>query len=171
VRESLFARLGELGGADVADFFAGTGALGIEALSRGATRAVFVERAGASLACLEGNLKRLGLRGQARVLRSDVSAAIRRLERAGSHFHLILMDPPYGPDSATEALREVARCGILAPGGTLVIEASRRHPPGHVEGLRRLDERVHGDTVLVRFEAPSLPGSGSGAELGGTSET
>ena len=167
VRESLFARLGDLEGADVVDLFAGTGALGIEALSRGAASAVFVERASAPLTCLQGNLERLGLGDQARILRSEVSEAIRRLGRAGSRFHLVLMDPPYGPELATEAVREVASCGILAPGGTLVVEASRRHPPGDVEGLRRLDDRLHGDTIVVRFEATSFSGSRPAAGQGG----
>ena len=152
-RESLFARLGSLEGCGVLDLYAGSGALGIEALSRGAARAVFVERASPAAAALRANLAELGLEGQARVLRAGAAQALRRLAREEERFDLALLDPPYGPHEAERALCLLAGAGVVAPGGTVVVEASRRHPPGDVEGLVRGDERVHGDTVLVRYEA------------------
>ena len=170
VRESLFARLEPLDGVTVLDLFAGTGALGIEALSRGAASAVFVERAGPSLRCLERNLEVLGLGDRARVLRSEVHRAIRRLARSGPGFSLVLMDPPYEAADAVEVMREVRRCGILAPGGVLVLETSRRHPPGRVPGLVPLDERLHGDTLIVRYQARQAGGP-PGAGRGGSDET
>lgn len=151
VREAVFARLEDLAGARVLDLYAGTGALGIEALSRGAASAVFVERAPAALAVLRANLAALGLEGVSRVLGMDVRAALRRLAREGQRHDLVLADPPYAAGEVEAVLRGVAEAGILSPGATLVIETSRRHPPGAVPGLARLDERRYGDTLVVRF--------------------
>jgi 16S rRNA (guanine966-N2)-methyltransferase len=151
VREAVFARLGDLAGARVLELYAGTGALGIEALSRGAASAVFVERAPAVLSVLRANLAALGLEGVSRVLGMDVRTALRRLAREGLGHDLVLVDPPYAASETEAVLRAVAGAGILAPGATLVIETSRRHPPGPVPGLARLDERRYGDTLVVRF--------------------
>jgi 16S rRNA (guanine(966)-N(2))-methyltransferase RsmD len=167
VRESLFARLGSLDGCHVLDLYAGSGALGIEALSRGAARAVFVERAAPAAAALRANLAALGLEEHARVLRGDAALALRRLARERARFDLALLDPPYGPGGAERALRAVADAAVMAPGGTVVVEASRRHPPGDVAGFVRGDERVHGDTVVVRYEAPG-GGGGVRSPTGGT---
>jgi 16S rRNA (guanine966-N2)-methyltransferase len=169
VRESLFARLTDLDGARVLDLYAGTGALGIEALSRGAASAAFVERARPALACLEDNLEGLGLAGRARVLRGDARRALERLAREGARFDLVLMDPPYGAEDALEALRELARGGLLAPGGTLVLETSRRHPPERVPGLALVDERRYGDTLVVRYAPEGHPpdACADGDEAGG----
>ena len=151
VRESIFATLGPLQGARVLDLYAGSGALGIEALSRGAADAVFVERAAGALETLRRNLAELELRDRSRVLRSDARAAIRQLGRRGECYQLILMDPPYTTGEAEPAMVAVVEAGILSPGGTLVLESSRRHPPGEVAGLEKLDERRYGDTVMLRF--------------------
>ena len=151
VRESVFATLGPLHGVSVLDLYAGSGALGIEALSRGAADAVFVERAAGALESLRRNLAELGLRDRSRVLRSDVRTAIRRLGRRGGCYQLILIDPPYASGEAEKAMVEVVAAGILAAGGTLVVECSRRRLPGEVSGLERVDERSYGDTVMLRF--------------------
>jgi 16S rRNA (guanine(966)-N(2))-methyltransferase RsmD len=151
VRESLFARLRSLAGARVLDLFAGTGALGIEALSRGAAETTFVERARPALACLAANLASLGLDERARIVRGDVRGALARLAREGARFDLVLLDPPYGSPDAVPALRAVAEGALLAPGGTLVLETSRRHPPERVPGLALADERRYGDTIVARY--------------------
>jgi pantetheine-phosphate adenylyltransferase len=153
VRESLFARLGALDGLRVLDLYAGSGALGIEALSRGAASVCFVDRSPASLAALRRNLDDLGLRERTRVLRSDVVRALRRLARDAARFDLILADPPYASGEAERVLREVAAGALLAPGGALVLECRRRHPLPTPEGLAAVDERHYGDTAVVRFEA------------------
>jgi 16S rRNA (guanine966-N2)-methyltransferase len=151
VRESLFARLGALEGAAVLDLYAGTGALGIEALSRGAARAVFVERARPALASLEANLAELDLRERARVLRGDVCAAVARLAREGERFDLVLADPPYGASDLADALAALAASALLAPEGTLVLETSWRHPPADPRGLVRVDERRYGETLVLWY--------------------
>jgi len=140
-----------LEGVRVLDLYAGTGALGIEALSRGAELAVFVERAAGALEILRHNLAQLDLGDCSRVLCSDARAAIRRLGRRGESYQLVLMDPPYASGEAEGTMVAVVEAGILAGEGTLVLESSRRHLPGEVEGLRRLDARRYGDTVMQRF--------------------
>jgi pantetheine-phosphate adenylyltransferase len=158
VRESLFARLGDLEGAAVLDLFAGTGALGIEAVSRGAASLVCVERSRSTLAVLRGNLADLGLESSAQVSAGDAIAAVRRLGRAGQRFDLVLLDPPYASDAAGEALAALVEAGVLAPGAMVVLERSRSHSFQAVAGLRLVDERRYGETLITRFAA-TLPGS------------
>jgi 16S rRNA (guanine966-N2)-methyltransferase len=156
VRESLFTRLGDLRGTAVLDLYAGTGVLGVEALSRGATSVVFVERAPRCVAVLRRNLRTLGLEGATRVIASDVSHALRLLARRGERFDLVLMDPPYEADEAPRVLEALADCGILGPGATLVVEHHRRHPVPTVPGLAALDSREYGDTVVTRLVAAEV---------------
>jgi 16S rRNA (guanine966-N2)-methyltransferase len=158
----VFARLPDLAGARVLDLFAGTGALGIEALSRGAAAAAFVERAGPALACLEANLASLGLAERSRVLRGAVHGALARLAREQARFDLVLVDPPYGTTDTAPALRALADAELLAPGGTLVLETSRRHPPERVPGLVLADERRYGDTLVARYVRADAPGDAAG---------
>jgi 16S rRNA (guanine966-N2)-methyltransferase len=153
VREALFARLGSLDGARVLDLYAGTGALGIEALSRGAASAVFVERARTSLTALERNLRTLDLLGASRILRQDVAAGIATLGREALRFDLVLLDPPYETDEAERALLALVAAGVLAPGAVLVVERSQRHDLPPITGLVLLDERRYGDTVVARLGA------------------
>ena len=164
LRESLFARLGELCGAQALDLYAGTGALGIESLSRGVEAVVFVERSPRSLAILKRNLAALELTECSRILREDASHGVRRLGREGRRFDLVLLDPPYGSGQDACALRALVESGVLAPRGMVVVERSRRHPLPAIAGLERIDERRYGDTVIDRFCGPLLdPGSGLGA--------
>ena len=137
VREALFSILGPLDGQSVLDLFAGTGALGIEALSRGASRCVFVD---VDTRPLEVNLDALGI--QAEVRRANALSAL----RAGDQYDLVLLDPPY---------RDAARLGpeltaalplVLNPSARVVSESDRRHP---LElGLELHDERRYGDTLI-----------------------
>jgi len=166
VREALFARLGDLRGTRVLDLYAGSGALGVEALSRGADSVVFVERAAATLAVLRGNVTALGLSAEARVIGDDVARAVRRLGRSGERFDLVLLDPPYAGDEAARALEALVDSGALADGAVVVVEHSRRHPLPGATGLALLDERRYGDTAITRLTATlRLRGSG-GSETG-----
>jgi 16S rRNA (guanine966-N2)-methyltransferase len=139
----------------VLDLYAGTGALGIEALSRGARHVTFVERARPALAALAANLADLDLAAAARVVRTDVRAALARLARENAPYDAIFMDPPYGAADALESLIAIGRDRLLAPEGTLVFETSRRHPPGDVAGLSRAEERPYGDTLVVCYVTAS----------------
>jgi 16S rRNA (guanine966-N2)-methyltransferase len=158
VRESLFARLGDLADAAVLDLFAGTGALGIEAVSRGASSLTCVERARSTLAVLRANIAALGLEPCTRVMAADAVDAVRRLGREGVCFDLVLVDPPYASEEAGGVLEALVEASVLAPGAVVVLERSRSHSLHAVAGLRFLDERRYGETMITRFEA-AAPGS------------
>jgi 16S rRNA (guanine966-N2)-methyltransferase len=151
VRESLFALLGDVADASTLDLYAGSGALGIEALSRGASDVVFVEQSPASVSVLKRNLAELGLAERSRVLRSDVLRGLGRLEREQARFDLVLADPPYAAGVLDRLLHEIVETGVLLPGGMLVVERGRRHPVPPVPGLRLLEHREYGDTVITRY--------------------
>jgi len=154
LRESLFAHIAHgrgLAGERVLDVFAGTGSLGIEALSRGAAEAVFVERAAPALAVLRENLAGLALTDRARVARGDARSALRRLAGAGERFGLVFLDPPYGSGSLSEALARVP--ALLAPGGDVWVETGRHDPLPSPAGLAILDARPYGETRVTRWAA------------------
>ena len=152
VREALFSILGPLDGGAVLDLYAGTGALGIEALSRGAGRAVFVEHDGWAATSLQANLDALGLAPpEAELRRADVLAALRDARERGETYDLVLCDPPYRlaaelGQSLSEALRP-----LLAAGAMVVTESDRRVPLDL--DLSPPDERRYGDT-LIRIHVP-----------------
>lgn len=173
VRESLFAWLGDVEGASVLDAYAGTGALGIEALSRGARRVVFVERSPAALSVLRRNLGDLGLGAspeEARVVRGEALRTVRRLGRAGERFDLVLLDPPYASGELPGILEALVASGVLVPDAEVVVEASRRHPLPRVGGLAMRAARRYGDTQVGRYApAPEAAPAGPGApEAAGT---
>ncbi len=151
VRESLFAQLGDLTGQSVLDLYSGSGALAIEAASRGAESVVCVERARKTLTCLRANLDALGLESTVRIVSGDVPSALARLARGPERFDLVLIDPPYGTDEPQRALEALVDSGILALSAMVVLERDRRHPSPIVEGLVEAGERRYGDTVLSRF--------------------
>lgn len=148
VREALFAMLGDIEGARVLDLFAGTGALGIEALSRGAARAVFVECDRAAIEALQRNLAALGLTDeQAQLRRERAEEALRGARKRKETYDLLLIDPPYGQALQLGPRLSTALAGVLAPGARVVLEHDRRTP---LElGLRLERERRHGDTIIA----------------------
>ncbi len=164
VRESLFSRLEGLEGASVLDLYAGTGVLGVEAISRGASRLVSVERAPRALETLRRNLADLGLGETAQVIADDAPRAVRRLAEAGERFDLVLLDPPYDCEELARALEAISRSGVLAERGRVVAEHSRRHAVAAVAGLVAFDQRRYGDTTITQLEA------GRSAETGGASD-
>jgi 16S rRNA (guanine(966)-N(2))-methyltransferase RsmD len=125
IKEALFSILGsriDLDGAAVLDLFAGSGALGIEALSRGAAAATFVEQEQAARRALTANLERCALADSAQVVSQSVRPALARLADEGRHFDGVLMDPPYGKDLAAQALGLLAAGALLRPGAWVVAE-------------------------------------------------
>jgi 16S rRNA (guanine966-N2)-methyltransferase len=149
VKEALFNALApRLADARVLDLFAGTGALGIEALSRGAARAVFVERDARAVAVIRRNLAAAHVDGQSEVRRGAVPGALDGLERDGAVFDLIVLDPPYGQDLPARTLRRLAASALLADGGVIAAEGHWRDDPGEIPGLRRTRDARYGETGL-----------------------
>lgn len=148
VREAIFNILGDLvEGAAVLDLYAGTGALGIEALSRGAGRTVFVEAEGPACQAILESLARARLSERAKVIRGRLPSALSALE---PEFDIILMDPPYQSDTVDETLARLAP--LLAEGGLVVYEhGSRYNPPGRPAGLRLSERRVYGDSAIAVY--------------------
>ncbi len=137
----------------ILDLFAGTGALGIEALSRGATRATFVERESRPCAALRQNLATLDLEGQAEVLARDALRAVAALVRRGARFDLVFADPPYGSDWCERLLRTAALPELLPVGGELYLEQNAREQPQlGVSRLALRDGRAWGETCFHRYE-------------------
>ena len=159
VRESLFGRLGDLRGFRVLDLFAGTGALAIEALSRGAEMAVLVDRSTRSLNVVRENLESLGLGTRAQVIRGDAAKTARRL-KGGGRFDLVFLDPPYDSDQAVSALDALVDSDLLAANATVVVESPKRHALAPVAGLAVRDERSYGDTRLTWLVPTSRPEEG-----------
>ncbi len=154
VRKALFDTIGAgVADAVVLDLYAGTGALGIEALSRGAAKVTFVERDARALALIRANLAALGIRpGEAEILGTTVARALERLAAAGKRFDLILADPPYGSGEMDQTLAMLSTGGFLTGKGLLILEhGSAAPPPEPPAGLRLRERRRYGDTTLSFF--------------------
>ena len=150
VRESLFNVLGNfdvIEGARVLDLFAGTGALGFEALSRGASHVTFVDDGQAARALLRENTALCQAGGSVKVFRRD---ATRLGERQGHSFDLIFLDPPYGKGLGERALQAALDCGWIAPNAVVVWEENAPQTPPN--GFERLDARKYGDTHITILE-------------------
>jgi 16S rRNA (guanine966-N2)-methyltransferase len=134
------------------DLFAGAGGVGIEALSRGAPSAVFVEQDGAARRALRDNIERLGLADRARVVRADAARAVAELEAAAERFAVVFLDPPYDSPRAAAALEAVAAGGILLAGAVVVIQHGTKTPPVSAPGaLTSWKARRFGETTLTFF--------------------
>ena len=152
VREALFAMLGPLDGARVLDLFAGSGALAIEALSRGAAAATLVERDTRAVEVIRANLAALGLGDdEAHVVQAPARVALRDASARGDAYDLVLLDPPYRDAPALGRELSEALPALLAPAARVVAESDRRSPLA-LE-LPVLRERRYGDT-LIRIHAP-----------------
>jgi 16S rRNA (guanine966-N2)-methyltransferase len=147
VREALFSILGDVEGAQALDLFCGTGALGIEALSRGAARATLVDT---HTALVRKNVAELGVGGQCEIVRADARAFLRRGRRK---FDLVFCDPPYRLADRLEGDLDELIPQRLAPGGRLIVEGATRRPPGL--SLPVVTERRYGDTLVTVYEEGS----------------
>lgn len=150
VREALFSVLGDVTGLAVLDLFAGTGAVGIEALSRGAASVVFVEIGGGPNALIRGNLDLVG--EHAEVIRGDALRAVARMADEGRRFHLIFADPPYEQGLSQQAVTAVFSGGLLVPGGVMAVTVRHSEEmPGEEGGRTVVFDRRYGDTRLVIY--------------------
>jgi 16S rRNA (guanine966-N2)-methyltransferase len=159
VRESIFNLLAHGGFADppapagmrVLDLFAGTGALGLEALSRGAGFALFVDEHGPSRALIRRNVDLLGVIGDTKIYRRD---ATRLGPARGRPFDLVFLDPPYRSGLGAAALRAAQAGGWLAPQALIVMEAAADAPEDWPDAFRVLDQRRYGETSVSVARAP-----------------
>ncbi|HEY8208974.1 MAG TPA: 16S rRNA (guanine(966)-N(2))-methyltransferase RsmD [Myxococcaceae bacterium] len=151
VRQSIFNILGQwLDGQRVLDLYAGTGALGLEAVSRGAAAAVLVDQDKEAVSLCRENAKALGFEGQVRVVASPVERAVEQLRRAGERFDAVFSDPPYAAGVTARTLEQVEP--LLLPGGVCVMEHDKREDVPEASGrLARADARAFGDTRVAFF--------------------
>ena len=160
VREALFNLLAhgpypELEGARVLDLFAGTGALGLEALSRGAARALFVEDHPAGRALIRENIETLGVIGETKIFRRD---ATRLGPHRGEPFNLVFLDPPYRRELAAPAIASAKAGGWIAPDAALVLEQAAGEEMISPPGFALTDDRRYGDTRILIYSRDSLSG-------------
>jgi len=152
VRGSVFDILqAQVEGTDFLDLFAGSGAMGIEALSRGARHATFVEKDRIAVRALRDNLICLKLEEETTLLSTDVFAAVKRFVKAEASFQVIYIDPPYALD-ISPLFPQLS--SILADGGILIIEQGKKGEIA-IEGLEQIQQRSFGDTILHFFQQPS----------------
>lgn len=164
VKEALFSVLEDrVKGSRVLDLYAGAGGLGIEAISRGAAKAVMVESSPAALAAIAANLEITGFSERARVIKGRAEAAVRSILEKGSSFDLIFMDPPY-KISGSELERifdSLIKRDLVTSRSLLILESSSRKPPQDFAGFVIKSLRVYGDTSLIFYVKKQL-GEGEG---------
>lgn len=158
IRQSIFDVLaGVVKGSRVLDLFAGSGALGLEALSRGAKGAWFIEQDKRCSSIIYRNLEDLAGQGQCegdvKVFTNDVFRAIKILEKKKEFFDIVFFDPPYYRDLAKKALKTLSQSGILRPRSFVIAEHSLRDLLGEVPaGFKKIKEIIHGDIKVSFFQ-------------------
>lgn len=160
LRETLFNILGaSVAGSVFVDAYAGTGAVGIEALSRGARQVVFLEKHRAGMALIRENLKALGVDESAEMIAGDALKGFERLAAMGLRADFVFLDPPYSAASEYEkALEYLAHSRLLAPGGSVIVEHEKRHEmPARVGELVRRRVIQQGDAGLSVYRRSELP--------------
>jgi len=155
-REALFNILTtldgfEFEGARAIDLFAGSGALGFEALSHGGAFCLFIETDAGARGAIRDNIETLGLFGRTRLHRRSATSLGPRPANLGEAFNLAFLDPPYGKDLATPALIELASGGWLSPGAIIVVEQGKNEAPVTASGFAGFDQRTYGAAQISLF--------------------
>jgi 16S rRNA (guanine966-N2)-methyltransferase len=159
-RESIFSRLAvrmDLAGVHVLDIFAGSGSLGIESLSRGASFVNFIDSSRDAASAIRDNLAQLGLADRARVIVSDVRRALGELGNSHEAFDLVFVDAPFKDDMSAEVLTLLGGLDLVAPGGWIVVEQSKRAPdaPPAPSDHERVLVATIGDHRIAFYRRPS----------------
>ncbi len=150
VREAVFSSLGaSVRGARVLDLFGGSGALGLESMSRGASEVVFVERSGMIRKVLEANIATLGYRESTRVIPGDAIRALRRLDGEKERFDIVFVDPPYASDLAQRAVEELAANDLMTPLSIIVVEHTKSMIIHQPKSLQVSTTKRYGSTVIT----------------------
>ncbi len=147
VKGAIFNILYDVSDLKVLDVFAGTGSVGLEALSRGASSCTFIDRLPEALTLLRRNIERCGFEASAQILKLEVPRELRRAQKFGP-FDLIFVDPPYDKNLVNPSLEGVARERLLAPGGKIIVEHTPREGIEEIGGLKITDRREYGQTVI-----------------------
>lgn len=135
------------------DLYAGTGAIGIEAISRGAKKAVFVEKNPHAVKIIRDNLELTGLPSRAAVLANDANRAMEILQSEGYVFDIVFIDPPYRRELVKTSLEKLDLCKLIVPGGLVIAESSKTDVlPDEVGHLKRFRQEKYGDTVLTFYQ-------------------
>ncbi len=150
VKESLFDILHPVEGARFLDIFAGCGNCGLEALSRGACRAVFIEKEPRLVEAIRENLRLLGFEGRAEVIAADAERGVGRLAKKAERFDILFADPPYDEGFLAEIMKWLEKANLLAVNGIIVLQHSVREPleGSCVQAMAVADQRRYGDTML-----------------------
>ncbi len=152
VREALFLVIGDISGLDVLDLFSGTGAVGIEALSRGAASLTLVEKGRRQCAVIRENVTSFGIENKTAIFRTDALKALKKLHDAGRSFHFIFADPPYDTGLSQKAIERVFDLDILVPDGVLAVTVRHNEDlPGDSGNRELIFDRRYGDTKLVMY--------------------
>jgi 16S rRNA (guanine966-N2)-methyltransferase len=161
VRTALYNILGDvIEGSLFLDLFAGTGSVGIEALSRGARHAVFVDSSARAVQIIHKNLQQLDLTKQASVYREDVFQALESLSQRGQRFDLVFVGPPYGLGLADGTLAKIAELSVLNPDAMVVTEIFKKEMmQDHYGALGLFDERLYGDNRMKFYRKTSPTGT------------
>lgn len=166
VKEALFSMIGPyFDGGSALDLYAGTGGLGIEALSRGMEAAVFVDMEQKAIDTVRANLKAARLEAQAEVYRNDAGRALGALEKRGRAFDLVFLDPPYRMKHGDELMAALAAKQLLKPEAIVVLEHESGYAyPEDIAGFSRMKQSVYGEVTIsiYQYEAavPDVPVSG-----------
>jgi 16S rRNA (guanine(966)-N(2))-methyltransferase RsmD len=150
VRQAIFNMLGDMEGSRVLELFAGSGAIGIEAISRGAGHATFVDNDRSCTDTIRANLRSLGIRECSYdIIRGNALETVARLSGGGMLFNIIFLDPPYHKDLARNCLIRLDECDILAPGGLVIVEHFKKDPlTADLCGLIIEKEKRYGDIIV-----------------------
>ena len=168
LRETLFNILsGDVAGSSFLDICAGSGAVSIEAISRGAARATMIEISRRTCAVIEENLKSLGISSKSLVINSDALAALKRIEASGRRFDIIFFDPPYGSDLYSKVMAFLGSRDVVEPGGIIIVEHRAKMPPEDVDGLHLYRRLKQGESALAFYERSQKPEARSQKPEGG----
>ena len=153
VRQAIFNMLGDISGTSALDLFAGSGAFGMEALSRGATRATFVENNPKCIAAIEMNLRSLAISGDRySIIALNVISAFSEIEKSGAKYGLVFIDPPYRRDMAKKCLISLDSCDILSQFASIVVERFKTDLLNDdLKSLVLYKEKKYGDTMISIF--------------------
>lgn len=150
VKESIFNILFNVEGLSVLDIFAGTGSIGLEAISRGAKRAVFIDSDREAVKTIKKNIEICGFGDPCRIISKHAEVALKILSKKGEKFDLIFIDPPYLKDLVNKTISNVAKLGLLNNNGRIITEHHPKEPVENPpEGLRITDQRKYGQTLIT----------------------